>query len=250
MNGKCTIGGCTMIVLALLIFLLCVSGHDAHGESYTMKAPDVMHSVKLPQNKYFEDTPFAGFSLKVEGWACDERFAEMAVYRIKEINRMTQPLLTAVDALAQVERTLGQMGREKMNEAGRKRIKDTVEGIVADSVKRAGFTSEQLFTKKIESLSREVIKSSKGGINSFFGFPSKQNVFINETSGVPSGIWKLSKMEPDDPPTVVFIAQNCYRKNDLETMINSVVSAATKLDGALKNFRDMKKKVLNSAGIK
>jgi hypothetical protein len=237
-----------VFISSLIIFLSFTSGHKVDAASYTMKAPDSFYSVRLSQEGYYQYNPFSNFHLTLEGWACDDKFAETAIYRIREINRLIQPLSETWKMLAQMEKVLDQMSRDKTMTLTKYQVESMVNKAIGDSIKKAGFTSEPTLIDVAESLSRDAIENARGGVSRFFGYWGDQNMFQNQTYDTPSGIWKISKIDPDDPPSVVFVAQNCYQKNDLETMMNSVVSAAVKLDEALTKYKETRDRLLKTTG--
>lgn len=69
-----------------------------------------------------------------------------------------------------------------------------------------------------------------------------QNV-VYTINGTPSTIWKISKMEPDEPSSAVFSAQNCYQKQDLQAILNAIMGAARKLEVVNKSYIETRDKV-------
>lgn len=235
---------CVVIYTIFALFGLSFFCSHATAESYTFKAPDTFYSVKLTQeDQYYSYSPFSSFNFKLEGWACGEKYADKTIFRIREINRLIQPLAEAKDALDNLEKVLVQMGKEKLITLTKSNVQNAVYTAIGNSIKKVGFTSEKSFIEKAESLARDTIEDGKS-INRIFGYSEDRDIFQNVQYGTPSGIWQVSKMEPDEPSSVVFVAQNCYQKQDIEAMVSAIVNAARKLDEALKSYKDTKDKVL------
>jgi len=237
------------VVPILIVFLFLSMAWEVQAASYTMKAPEAFYSVKLPEEDSYAYNPLYNFSLKLEGWACSERFTETAVYRIREVNRLIQPLLAAQESLVQLEKMLAQMNRDKTTALNKQQVQEMVYRSIAGSIKNSGFASERVLIEQTESLSKEIVENAKKGLSATFSQWGDRNIFESDFYGTPYGIWKLSKMDQDDR-SAVFIAQNCYQKNDLEAMMNAIVTAAQKLQQVSTKFNDTKKRVLESTGGK
>ncbi len=237
----CPVWGCALITL---LFLTVFPGVNVDAASYNMKAPATFQSIKLTEQKQSWYGPFSDFSFTLEGWACSERFSETTISRIREINRIIQPLAEAQQTLRNLEKVLVQMGREKLITLTKSNVENVVYRAIGDTIKKHGFSSEMALIDNADYLSKDSIESGKGGIKTVFGNYSDADLFKNVQNGTPSGIWKVSKMEPDEPSSVVFVAQECYQKADLEAMVNSIVTTAKKLEEVLKDYKDTKKKIL------
>lgn len=231
-------------VVIMLFFLSIFQGVNVEAGSYSMKAPETFKSIKLPQDERYTYNPFYNFSLTLEGWACGEKYSETTIYRIREMNRLIQPLAEAEKTLADLEKVIVQMGREKLITLTKINVENVVNKAIRDSINRHGFSSENSITSSAEYMINESTEIGKSGIARAFGYQNDEDIFKTVQYGTPSGIWKISKMEPDDPPSVVFVAQSCYQKADLEAMVNAIVSTAKKLEEVLKNYNDTKKKIL------
>jgi hypothetical protein len=249
MNRQSLIKPCTIVLTMLIVFLFSLEGDNAQAASYTMNAPEAFYSVKLPQDDYYSYNPLYNFSLKLEGWVCSERFAETTIYRIREVNRLIQALSAAQTSFVQLEKMLAQAKAEKMAVLSRQQIENIIYKSIVESIKNTGLLSERIFIDRVESLSKEIVDNAKEGINKTFNYWGEQNIFQSIFYGTPSGIWKLSKMDQEDR-SVVFTAQNCYQKNDIDTMMNTIVSAGQKLQDALKQYKDTKNRLMEPTGGK
>jgi hypothetical protein len=229
----------------LFVFGLLLLFGYALAESHTIKAPSTFHSIKLKQEErtYYGYNPFSDFSLTTEGWACGEKYADNTIYRIREINRLIQPLAEAQHSLSTLEKALIQMGRDKVITLSKSNVQNVVYKAIGDAIKKSGFSSERDLVQMAEDLAKDTIEQGKSASQTF-GYYRDQDVFKHVDYGTPSGIWKISKMEPDEPSSVVYVAQNCYQKQDLEAMLNAIVSAARKLEEVLKSYKDTRDKVL------
>ena len=229
-----------MIILVILFFCGYVN-----AESYTMKAPGTFYSIKLKQEEhsYYGYGPFSNFSLTTEGWACSERYADTTIYRIRDINRLIQPLAEAQQSLSNLEKILVQMGRDKVITLSKSNVQNVVYKAIGDAIKKAGFSSERDILQRADDLAKDTIEQGKN-VNRMFGYYGDQDIFKQVDYGTPSSIWKVSKMEPDEPSSVVFVAQNCHQKHDLDAMINAIVSAARKLEEVTKSYIEARDKTL------
>jgi hypothetical protein len=230
------------VVIISVVLFLC---RYVNAESYTMKAPGTYHSIKLKEEErsYYGYNPFSNFSLTTEGWACSERYADTTIYRIRDINRLIQPLAEAQHSLSSLEKALVQMDKDKVITLSKSNVQNVVYKAIGDAIKKAGFSSERDILQRTEDLAKDTIEQGKNA-NQMFGHYREQDMFKNVDYGTPSSIWKVSKMEPDEPSSVVFVAQNCYQKQDLEAMLNAIVSAARKLEEVAKSYIETRDKVL------
>jgi len=229
-----------VIFIAVLLFY----GY-AGAETYTMKAPNTYHSIKLKQEErfYYGSSPFSNFSLTTEGWACSERYADTAINKIREINRFVQPLVEAQQVLSNLEKVLIQMGREKVITLSKSNVQNVVYKAIGDVMTKAGFSSERDVLQRADDVAKDTIEQGKD-MNQMFGYYGNSDIFKHVDYGTPSSIWKISKMEPDEPSSVVFVAQNCYQKQDLEAMYKAIISAASKLEEVSKSYKETRDKVL------
>jgi hypothetical protein len=250
MNSKGIGETCFIVLVVVFCSVLCVYAPEAEAASHTMKAPQTFSSVSLPPADYYGYDPLYGFSLNLEGWACSAKFAETTIHRIREMNRLIQPLAAIQVSFVQLEKVLSEANRDPSAALSKQQVEDVVYRTVSDYTKRAGLTGENDLLQRAESLWNDILEGAKAGYASFFEYWGQQDLFRSEYYGTPSGIWRISKMEPDTPPSAVFIAEDCYQKNDLDTMMNSVLSAGQKLKEAVARYQDAKKRILESAGRK
>lgn len=229
------------IVFSAVLFLY---GYG-EAEMHIMKAPNTFHSIKLKQEErsYYGSSPFSNFSLTTEGWACSEKYEETTINSIREINRLIQPLAEAQASLSALEKALVQMAKDKVITLTKNNVQNVVYKAIGDAIKKAGFSSEREILQQAENLIKNTIEWGKN-LNQMFGYHGDKDLFKHVDYGKPSTIWKISKMEPDEPSTVVFVAQNCYQKQDLEAMLNAIVSAARKLEEVNKSYIETRDKVL------
>jgi len=233
------------VLPVMIVFTVLVMCAYVNGESFTMTAPSTFQSIKLKQEEhsYYGSSPFSNFSLTTEGWACSERYAETTIYKIREINRLIQPLAEAQHSLTTLEKALIQMGRDKVIALTKSNVQNVVYRAIGDAIKKAGFSSERDILQRADDLLKDTIEQGKN-VNQMFGYYGDKDLFKHVDYGTPSSIWKISKMEPDEPSTVVFVAQNCYQKQDLEAMLNAIVSAARKLEEVAKSYKETRDKTL------
>jgi hypothetical protein len=244
---------CLTVLFIITVFALSGSIQGAQAASYTMKAPDTYSFFTLQQAKeaYYAYNSFANFSLKLEGWACsehyEETFSDRAINKVRAINLLIQPLASAQRSLDALEKALKQL--DKDNLLTKAKVESAVSSVVMESVNKAGFSSEHSLVERAESLAKDALANAKVGMNAVFGYWGEKNMFLSESYGQPGGIWKLSKIDQEEP-SVIYVAQNCYQKSDLDMMMNAIVSAAQKLEDALAKYKDAKKKALATAPLK
>ncbi len=234
---------CSFIIFVFALLFLTV---DVIAESYTFKAPETYYSIKLKQDeRYYDpyDDPFRNLSITLDGWVCGKTFTDTTINKIKEINRLIQPLAEAKDSLGNLEKVMVQMGKEKVITLSKSNVQNAVYTAIANAIKKTGFSSEVSLVNRAESLSRDTLEEGKD-ISRLFGDYGDRDLYKNVYYGEPRGIWNLSKMEPDEPSSVVYVAQDCYQKQDIEAMANAIVSAARKLDEVLKSYKETRDRVL------
>lgn len=233
----------SVMIISAVLFLYGF----ANAESFTIKAPSTFYSIKLKDEErsysYYGSHPIDKLVITTEGWTCEERYADKTIYNIREMNRHIQFLAETEQLLKNLEKVLIQMGRDKIITLSKNTVHNVVYRAIGDAIKKHNFSSESDLIETAEYMSKNLIEQGKD-VSQMFGQYRDQDTFKHVNYGTPSGIWKLSKMEPDDPAYVVFVAQNCYQKQDLEAMLNAIVSSARKLEEITKSYVDTRDKVL------
>lgn len=242
-----------LILIIEVFMMLFFSPPGAWAASGVIKAPATDAYIVLPgqgeEKDYDPYNPFDRFSVKVEGWACVEdqgkTFSDWAVDRVKEINLLLQPLAYARKSLSTVEMMLKETGLNIV--LSRKDIENIIDKVVAESLARAGFSSEKLLIDRATTLSASALEETKGGIRTVFGFTG-QDLFNNTYAGQPrkEGVWKFYGIN-EEVPSISYMAQNCYQESDLKMVINIVADAALKLEGAVKEYKEAREKALATA---
>lgn len=239
MTKRCVFFSSILCVFGL--FFLC---GQTLAESHTIKAPSEFYSIKLKQEErsYYGYSPFSSLSLTTEGWACSERYADTTINKIREINKLIQPLAEAQYSLSTLEKALIQMDKDKVITLSKSNVQNIVYRAIGDAIRKQNFSSERDMLERAENIVKYTFEEVKN-LNQLFGLYA-EDIFKHVDYGTPSSIWKVSKMEPDEPSSVVFVAQNCYQKQDIDAMVSAIANAARKLDEALKSYKDTRDKAL------